>query len=67
MSLFGAKGMTDQEARIIVEGLTKLAEAVSERLREHDTEIAELRAEIERLKARPRMTVAQRVRARGLA
>lgn len=59
--------MTEQEAMIIVEGLKKLSEAVGERLREHDKEIAELRAEIERLKAGPRMTVAQRARARGLA
>lgn len=67
MSFFGAKGMTNEEAKIIVEGLKKMAEAVSDRLCEHDAEIAELRAEINRLKAGPRMTVAQRAKARGYA
>lgn len=67
MSLFGAKGMTNDEARIIVDALTKMAEAMAERLRGHDKEIVELRAEIERLKTGPRMTVAQRARVRGYA
>ena len=67
MSLFGTKGMTNAEARIIVDAFQKISEAVAERLRGHDAEIAELRAEIERLKAEPRMTVAQRARARGKA
>lgn len=65
MSLFGIKGMTNAEARIIVDAFKKMADAVADRLRGHDAEIAELRAEIERLKAEPRMTVAQRARARG--
>jgi uncharacterized small protein (DUF1192 family) len=45
----------------------QLGEAVTERLRGHDDEIAELRAEIERLKREPRKTVAQRARERGAA
>lgn len=67
MSLFGTKGMTNAEARIIVDAFQKVSEAVADRLRGHDAEIAELRAEIERLKAGPRTTVAQRARARGQA
>ena len=67
MSLFGAKGMTNAEARIIVNAFKQVSEAVAERLRDHDKEIAELRAEIERLKVGPRMTVAQRARAKGQA
>ena len=67
MNLFGAKGMTNAEARIIVDAMRRVAESAAERLRDHDTEIAELRAEIERLKTEPRMTVAQRARARGQA
>lgn len=67
MSLFSVKGMTAEEARIIVDALRQISEAVAERLRGHDAEIAELRAEIERLKAPPRMTVAQRAKARGQA
>lgn len=51
MSMFGAKGMTNAEARIIVDAFQKVSEAVAERLRGHDAEIAELRAEIKRLKA----------------
>jgi cell division protein FtsB len=51
----------------VAEALKQLAEAVAKRLRGHDAEIAELRAEIERLKAGPRMTVAQRARERGAA
>ena len=60
MNLFGTKGMSNAEARIIVDAFKKVAEAAGERLRGHDTEIAELRAELQRLKAEPRMTVAQR-------
>lgn len=70
MGLFGktvVKGMTNGEANAIADAFEKLSEAVAERLRGHDAEIAELRAEIERLKAGPRMTVAQRARARGKA
>ena len=70
MGLFGktvVKGMTNGEAKAIMDGFEAMANAVSERLRGHDAEIAELRAEIERLKAEPRMTVAQRARARGKA
>ena len=60
-------GLSNGEAKAIMEGFEALAEAVAERLRDHDTEIAELRAEIERLKTGPRMSVAQRARARGQA
>lgn len=67
MSLFGTKGMTNAEARIIVDAFKQISEAVADRLRGHDAEIAELRAEIQRLKAEPRMTVAQRARSRGQA
>lgn len=67
MNLFGKSGMTASDAVAIVGGLKALAEAVAERLRDHDKEIAELKAEIERLKREPRKTVAQRARERGLA
>ena len=67
MSLFGTKGMTHADGMAVAEALKQVAEAVAERLRGHDAEIAELRAEIERLKAGPRMTVAQRARAKGKA
>ena len=70
MGLFGktvVKGLTKGEAKAIMEGFEAVANAVGERLRGHDAEIAELRAEIEKLKAGPRMTVAQRARAKGKA
>ena len=65
MSLFGRSGMTHADGMAVAEALKQLAEAVADRLRGHDAEIAELRAEIERLKAGPRMTVAQRAKAKG--
>lgn len=67
MSLFAKSGMTPAEAKIISNTLHALADAVAERLKGHDKEIAELRAEIERLKKEPRKTVAQRAREKGLA
>lgn len=67
MSLFGRSGMTHADEMAVAEALKQLAEAVGDRLRGHDAEIAELRAEIERLKSGPRMTVAQRARAKGKA
>jgi cell division protein FtsB len=72
MSLFGKTivikgGMSQREVEALLEGLKELGEAVAERLRGHDDEIAELKAEIERLKREPRKTVAQRARERGLA
>ena len=67
MSLFGRSGMTHADGVLVGEVMKELAEAVSERLRQHDDEIAELKAEIDRLKREPRKTVAQRARERGAA
>jgi ABC-type Fe3+-citrate transport system substrate-binding protein len=67
MSLFAKPGMTVADAKIIANTLKTWAEAVAERLKDHDKEIAELKAEIKSLKREPRMTVAQRARARGQA
>jgi len=67
MSLFGKSGMTAADAKVVMSGFQAMAEAVAERLRGHDAEIAELKAEIDRLKREPRKTVAQRARERGLA
>mgnify|MGYP001190502198 CR=1 FL=1 len=67
MSLFGKSGMTAAEAHAVVGGLKALAEAVAERLKDHDRQIADLQAEIQRLKREPRKTVAQRARERGAA
>lgn len=68
MSLFGKTVVVNGGlTRAVAEVIEKLTEAVAERLRGHDAEIAELRAEIERLKAGPRVTVAQRAKARGRA
>lgn len=66
MNLFGKSGMTAADAAAVVGGLKALAEAVAERLKDHDKQIAELKAEIERLKREPRKTVAQRARERGM-
>jgi cell division protein FtsB len=59
--------MTHADGVLVGEVMKELAEAVSERLRQHDDEIAELKAEIDRLKREPRKTVAQRARERGAA
>jgi cell division protein FtsB len=72
MSLFGKTivvrgGMTQRDADDLLKGLTEVFDSIAERLRGHDAEIAELKAEIERLKREPRKTVAQRARERGLA
>jgi hypothetical protein len=72
MSLFGKTivirgGMRQDEADALLKGLTEIFDAVSSRLRDHDAEIAELKAEIDQLKREPRKTVAQRARERGLA
>jgi cell division protein FtsB len=72
MSLFGKTivikgGMSERDAEAILDGFKMLGDAVAERLRGHDDEIAELKAEIERLKREPRKTVAQRARERGAA
>jgi cell division protein FtsB len=72
MSLFGKTivikgGMSQRDADALLKGLTEIMDAVADRLRGHDAEIAELKAEIERLKREPRKTVAQRARERGLA
>ena len=67
MNLFAKPGMTYADAKAVVDGFKALAEAVAERLQEHDKEIAELKAEIERLKRQPHKTVAQRARERGHA
>ena len=71
MSLFGKtivikSGMSERDAEDILDAFKMLGDAVAERLRGHDDEIAELKAEIERLKREPRKTVAQRARERGL-
>ena len=58
--------MTKSEALLIADTMQKMAAAVAERLKDHDKEIEELKAEIERLKREPRKTVAQRARERGL-
>lgn len=68
MGLFGKTVVVNGGlTRAVAEVIEKMAEAVAERLRGHDAEIAELRAEIERLKAEPRMTVAQRAKQRSKA
>jgi cell division protein FtsB len=65
MNLFAKPGMNYAEAKAVADTLKTLAEAVAERLKEHDKEISELKAEIERLKRQPHKTVAQRARERG--
>ncbi len=67
MSLFAKPGMTVADAKAVMSGFEAMAEAVAERLRGHDAEIAELKAEIDRLKREPRKSVAQRARERGAA
>lgn len=51
MSLFGKAGMTTADALAVMGGLKALADAVAERLKDHDAEIAKLKAEINKLNA----------------
>lgn len=51
MNLFGKSGMTAADAAAVVGGMKALADAVAERLKDHDKEIAKLQAEINKLNA----------------
>lgn len=59
--------MKRSDADAIMEVFTQLADAIGERLRDHDAEINELREEIKRLKETPRMSLAQKLRTKGQA
>jgi hypothetical protein len=54
--------MKASDAVAISRALSELADAVKERLQDLYDEIAELRAEVERLKREPRKSVAQKLR-----
>ena len=61
------RGLSAADARALEEYFEALTKVLKERFESLDKEIEELRAEVARLKAEPRMTVAQRARARGRA
>ena len=64
MSFFVRAAVTMTDLKVAIE---QIAEALAERFRGHDAEIAELRAGIERLKAEPRKSFGAKLRARGRA
>ena len=61
MSFFG---LTVADVKMALE---QIADAIAERLRGHDAEIAELREEIEKLKAEPRKSFGAKLRSRDRA
>lgn len=69
MGLFGKtvvyRGLSAADARALEGVFDHLAKVLKERFEGIDKELEELRAEVARLKSEPRMTVAQRARARG--
>ncbi len=57
--------MNAADIRVLHKVFEHFSEAIKERFDQQDKEIAELRAEIQRLKQEPRMSLAQKLRARG--
>lgn len=49
------------------EMLMKVGDAIAERLKDHETRITGLEAQVKRLQEGPRMSVAQKIRMRGLS
>lgn len=64
MSLFCRQGMTEEEAAGIEKALAAIIDAVDQRLRAQEMAIADLRAEIDRLKAGPRKSLNAKLRER---
>lgn len=58
-------GLSGADARALEGIFDHLGKVLKERFEGLDAEVKELREEVARLKAAPRMTVAQRARARG--
>lgn len=65
--LKSGSSLSAADIRAINHAVTAFTEALRDRLQGLDAEIAELRAEVERLKREPRQSVAQKLRAKGQA
>jgi cell division protein FtsB len=64
MSLFGKTYVIGGMTKAVAECFERLTDAIAKRFQDHDKEIAELRAEIEKLKREPRQSFAQKLKGR---
>ena len=58
-------GLSASDMRALEDAFTKIGDAARERLQGIDKEIAELREEVAALKREQRMSVAQKIKAKG--
>lgn len=58
-------GLSTSDMRALEDAFTKIGDAARERLQGIDREIAELREEVAALKREQRMSIAQKIKAKG--